>query len=593
MSSNKNEHGRSAENELLNAIQIVCHEAAVWLEQRPEFRDAARTIFESIFDQSTTLNADKTDLDSHDSGDTPTIVENESDKVDTSNPASAVPIPPLVDTVLVGPCDETTNRDSQVDQSIDQLSAAIDQEISATDNGTTSVGSTNKTTFETAGVDRDFEPFRSSKPRYSEVSDNDLSIMVDRCRLKAEGARWAIERDERIRDGADFKVEVKPFDLEIIDRAKQVPNCFLWMNQPRSDIRTQTQDFRMIADCFDALAESITTLSVSLTTDDSEQFIQAVQLVAEAQSALRTAVARVEDHPDTDQQLAYHWLRNRASKDRFYISRFMKITDPADPQNCLNIQQQAIEFRAKPKIATHNKQRGSWLEKARFHLRKISSDLDAANEYDWTKVADAVEHWIEDGGLATSRELRDLLLPVIDEIPDIQFPASFESVIDVLVSTSIPTDIPRLDVPILERAIMKTNELIDDSSDVEADRSLEVKQVSRWLADKRVVLFAGEVNQELHDQIVQSFQLQSLQWVPPELHHAEIDNQLSDVDLIAVVVTNQWETLLWGEICETTSRMSVPCVRLPTTCTSHQIAVQVIKQCPEHLSDGDFQSSVA
>jgi hypothetical protein len=180
------------------------------------------------------------------------------------------------------------------------------------------------------------------KPRYSDVTDDDLSLMATRCRLKAEGTLWALEREERLRDGADFHEEIRPSDQEIIQRAKQLPNCFLWMNQPRDDIWKQAGDFDLIADCFDALAESLAALDMSLDTGSPVQFLEAVNLTAEAQSCLRTAVNRVENYPDSDQQMAYHWLRNRASQDRFYIARFMKISDPAEPDNAEDIMTKAL-----------------------------------------------------------------------------------------------------------------------------------------------------------------------------------------------------------------------------------------------------------
>lgn len=184
----------------------------------------------------------------------------------------------------------------------------------------------------------------NTKPRYSDVTDDDLSLMVERCRLKAEGTLWALEREERLRDGADFHEEIRPSDQEIIQRARQLPNCFLWMNQPRDDIWKKAGDFDIIADCFDALAESLAALDTSLDTGTPEQFLQAVNLTAEAQSALRTAVNRVDNYPDSDQQMAYHWLRNRASQDRFYIARYLKISDPADPDRAEGVMAEAQEL---------------------------------------------------------------------------------------------------------------------------------------------------------------------------------------------------------------------------------------------------------
>lgn len=584
MSTSRREQGSSSDTDLLKAIQIVCGEVAAWLEQRPELRDAARTIFDSILADRSRIIAQAADSASEETAADAIALPIESHVTDSQTDESRIN-ESRINKSLSAELNSTNVRQDIV-QTIDILASTIAAEIRDASN-------LEDTVFEAVGINDDLECVRTTKPRYSEVSDADLSTMIDRCRLKAEGARWAIQRDERIREGADFKLDVKPHDLQIIDRAKHVANCFLWMNQPRADIRSKSLDFRRIADCFDALAETLVTLNVALATDDTELFLESVQLIAEAQSALRCAVSKVEDHPDTDQQLAYHWLRNRASKDRFYISRFMKITDPADPGNCLNVQQKAIELRSQATVARPSRQRGSWLEKARFHLRKIASNLESTNEYDWLKVGDAIDQWIDEGGSIRSRELRDILLPLVDDIPDVEFPANFERVIDVLISTSIPNNVPRINVSMLAKPVVDTDSEQSESTELASDRSLEVKQASNWLGGKRLALFAGEFDADLNDQIVRSFRLRSLDWIPPEEHHAEIEEHAETVDVIAILVTNQWETLLWDEVSEFAGRCGVPCVRLPSNCNPHQIAVQIIKQCPDKLSGGDVQSSVA
>ena len=58
------------------------------------------------------------------------------------------------------------------------------------------------------------------------VSDADLQLIENRCRLKAEGARWAATRQRRINDGADYYLEIEPADRDIIARAKALEDCF-------------------------------------------------------------------------------------------------------------------------------------------------------------------------------------------------------------------------------------------------------------------------------------------------------------------------------------------------------------------------------
>ena len=62
------------------------------------------------------------------------------------------------------------------------------------------------------------------------VAESDLQLIEARCRLKAEGARWAAARQRSLRDGADYYTEIEPRDREIISKAKALEDCFMWMN---------------------------------------------------------------------------------------------------------------------------------------------------------------------------------------------------------------------------------------------------------------------------------------------------------------------------------------------------------------------------
>lgn len=270
----------------------------------------------------------------------------------------------------------------------------------------------------------------SSRPRHSDVCDNDLSLIAERCRLKAEGARWAVERDELLRDGADFSFDVRPGDQDVIGRARQLPNCFLWMNQPRSDIWSRAENYLLLADCFETLAECVDALLATAELDDRSQFMAAVDMTAEAQSALRTAVSRVESHPDSDQQMVYYWLRNRANQERFYISRFMKISDPADPGRNDDVHDRAFELLEEIAPEQHlasQVERG--MARARHHIDRIASAEDVSDEYDWARAADAIEAVIECGIACDSEELVDLIRPYADQLTGQNWPQGFQELL--------------------------------------------------------------------------------------------------------------------------------------------------------------------
>jgi hypothetical protein len=270
----------------------------------------------------------------------------------------------------------------------------------------------------------------SNRPRHSDVSDNDLTLIAERCRLKAEGVRWAVERDELLRDGADFSFDVRPGDQDIIGRARELPNCFLWMNQPRSDIWSRSENYLLLADCFETLAECVEAILVTSGLEDRTHFMAAVEMMAEAQSALRTAVSRVESHPDSDQQMIYYWLRNRANQDRFYISRFMKISDPADPGRNDDVHDRAFELLEaiipEQHLATQI-ERG--MAKARHHVERIASAEDVSDEYDWSRAAESIEAVIECGIACDNDELVELVSPYAEQLAGQNWPQGFQDLL--------------------------------------------------------------------------------------------------------------------------------------------------------------------
>ncbi|MFT5323671.1 MAG: hypothetical protein ACI8P0_001522 [Planctomycetaceae bacterium] len=270
----------------------------------------------------------------------------------------------------------------------------------------------------------------SGRPRHSDVSDNDLALIAERCRLKAEGARWAVERDGLLREGADFSFDVRPGDQDIIGRARELPNCFLWMNQPRSDIWSRSENYLLLADCFETLAESIEAILATTDLEDRTHFMAAIEMMAEAQSALRTAVSRVESHPDSDQQMIYYWLRNRANQDRFYISRFMKISDPADPGRNDEVHDRAFELL---ELVTPEQHLATQIErgmtKARHHVERISIAEDASDEYDWGRAAESIESLIECGISCDNEELVELVAPYAEQLVDQEWPQGFKDLL--------------------------------------------------------------------------------------------------------------------------------------------------------------------
>jgi hypothetical protein len=57
-----------------------------------------------------------------------------------------------------------------------------------------------------------------------------LDAIARSCRVKAEACEWAVERQKLIADPhVDFRMEVSPRDRALIEKARELEACFLWM----------------------------------------------------------------------------------------------------------------------------------------------------------------------------------------------------------------------------------------------------------------------------------------------------------------------------------------------------------------------------
>lgn len=417
----------------------------------------------------------------------------------------------------------------------------------------------------------------STKPRYSDVVDDELPLIIDRCRLKAEGARWAVEREERLHDGADFASEVRPEDQTIIEQARALPNCFLWMNQPREDAWSNADDYLLVADCFDTLADCLTTLLTAIEESETDQFSEAIQLVAEAQSAVRCAVEVVESHADSDQQLTYHWLRNRASEDRFYISQFMKISDRADPEQCDEVSQRADDLQTRILKDRETKTRQTQL------LGQLESQLDQLNNLPqsthvtaWNQLLDAFDAAVRSGLNSTGADTVKLLLPYADSFPDVEFSDDFLALLGAI------------------------DEQLSDQTEVDSRRLIRepsptIRRVSELISGRSILLIGGELRATAKSALQSSFDLKEVDWITASNLNStvEIEPKVAHPDTAMVAVAARWSSIAPEEIAAICDRFGKPVVRISSGYDAESVAAQILAQCGAQLDEPDTQSSVA
>ena len=217
----------------------------------------------------------------------------------------------------------------------------------------------------------------ASGPARPEVTDSDLPMIEARCRMKAEGARWAARRQRRVAGGAGFRTEIEPLDRETVEKARELPDCFLWMNHPYGPSPSDLSRLDDMAGCFETTADAIKLVRLLLGESERKEaeFEQALDLLAEAQSALRAAVGRVGyDKQDKDQLRACQWLRATCWTNVVYIQRYMRMDDVADSRKWPSLGRRIQSLDAQVQDQQQRRKRyESGLKRAGYHQRLLIS----------------------------------------------------------------------------------------------------------------------------------------------------------------------------------------------------------------------------
>jgi hypothetical protein len=399
------------------------------------------------------------------------------------------------------------------------------------------------------------------------VADAELVLIEKRCRAKADGARWAAERQRRLAAGADFRTEIEPKDREVIERAKRLEDCFLWMNHPSGPCPEDWSLMDDVAGCFEATADGIALVLAVLDEEngDGELLGPGLDLLAEAQSALRQAILRVDGPKDDEQWKVYCWLRGIAHQRQIFIRRHMRLDDPADPTAWAGILERISELDARLQQSHHQeKQRKSWLNCLRYHVNRIRS---GGTDHDWKRICETLDEMVAGGVQPSNPEARELLLPVIDDMPDdVQTPPNVALVLrelDRYLATRTPT-----------------------VREVYQEPTAEVKRAARLLHGKTVVLIGGDQRPFAREALRDALELRELVWVDTRAHESldAFEPYVARPDVAVVLLAIRWSSHSFGEVQQFCNRYDKPLVRLPGGYNPNQVAFQVLQQCGERLA---------
>jgi hypothetical protein len=404
--------------------------------------------------------------------------------------------------------------------------------------------------------------------RWFRSTDFDLALVETRCRLKIEGARWAATRRRLLAEGANFRTDIEPKDQDIISRAKAIPDCFLWMSHPSGPSPSDPKLYEDVAHCFEAVADAVSLLRQLQDEPETlrNEFERSLDLLAEAQSALRAAIDIIDGPTDTDQTQVFNWLKATANERQIYIERYMRADDPADPGQWadLSARIEALDSDVQ-EIRERNKKRRKSLGKVRHKASLIAANPKGA-EGEWATLVSTVEELVGDGMPPSNRELRELLVPIIDDLPELaDVPPGFQSVlreIDRFMAAYPPPETKVVMPPIQP-----------------------VQDVAKLLNNKSLVMIGGDRRGGAYQAIKDAFGLKELIWIETR-EHQSIDGfepYVARPEVAAVLLAIRWSSHSFSEVRAFCDRHGKPLVRLPGGYGLNQVAAQIMAQCSERL----------
>lgn len=401
----------------------------------------------------------------------------------------------------------------------------------------------------------------SSGSKTSPVSTrSELSDLEARCRSKAEVARWAAEDQRRLHEGIELSPAGSELDPEMNAWAEKLFDGFYWSSKSTTSMTGEIDLLDQVGGCFEAVAESLAYVRAS--KDPSKSFERALHLLAEAQSALRQVLVKLNLVHDPDQEDVFQWVRTTAARSEIYVPRYMRADDPADPAGWLSLLTRIDEARSAGRKTPSQAAKLRQLE----DYTKLLPD-GTGTDSDWEAIVEAVDALISDGLPPSSREIRELLMPIVDAMPDRpELPKNVQLVVrelDRFLATRSPS--PRF-----------------ESSH---EPTAEVMQVADLLRGKIVVLIGGDRRREAQESLRKAFELDTLIWLQTKEHQSveTFEPLIARPEVALVLLAIRFASHGFGDakqFCETHGK---PLVRLPGGYSPNQVAAQILMQCSEQL----------
>lgn len=390
---------------------------------------------------------------------------------------------------------------------------------------------------------------------------NDEPDMIRaRCELKAASCEAFISR--RAASGTPDEEHHVSIVRDTLQKAKAMPECFLWVFYPDRD-QPDDATLRRIAANYRNLARAVSLAKMSEELGQRPLRQAALELLAQAQSALRVSLRDTWlYHSDHDQDAAFVYLNHATKRESFFIDRHMKLEDPADPLDFESLHSRLLETHSRFELAQeYDKETRRLLSKIKHHARMVTGNPDEVRGGDWEKIEQAAASLVGERLSASDPRLTDLLRPLREFVPR-------------------GIDLPTV-VTILDRA--STPEPADEPARA---YSADVSRVRNALKGAAIAIVGGERRPEAETRIKEAFELSEVVWISLGEHAssapAEAPIHRPEVRAVFVLIKLAGHQHV-DDVCRFARQAGKPVVRVPAGYNPEQLAAQALEQAASWL----------
>jgi hypothetical protein len=349
-------------------------------------------------------------------------------------------------------------------------------------------------------------------------------------------------------------------------RAPAAESCDYWMDPLLTTSTISSVQWEALAGAYEAIATIVETFAEVLTDPTLANYRKTgFDLTAEAQSALRAAVAQIRPLADPSQEALFQWLRRRAQNERVFIERYMRRDDVADPAHWPDRLERITAWcEAVEQVIYRRRHEQKLFGKLRYHAGRVEKGFAE----DWPRVLQIIEALIDHGIPPSNRTLRTILDP-------------HRATLAVAGTNS--RIIARV-VRELERTQSAPSN--GQRSDLNAERDDPlISQVADLLRDTTVVLIGGDERPQVVQTIEEAFDLRELVWCDTRPHksHLPLEAAIARAEVSVVLLAIRWASHGLSEVSTFCERYQKPFVRLPGGYNINQLAYQVLQQASERL----------